>query len=244
MKPFFVITGMHRSGTSFLARALNLSGVHLGNLDSLISHEWKPLEDNPRGHWENKKFYELSEKTLKQNNGSWHEVSQKIIVNKQLGDEIKKNVKELQKNSNFAVGLKDPRLILCFDAWKKYLPKNFVVIGIFRDPLKVAESLKNRNQFSYEKSLNLWKIYNQKLLEILDRNDGFLLDFDWPKKKMLNEIKLIAKKLGLAENIDLSDWYSEELLKSNKTFQKKYVVPIESKKIFSNLKKRSNKNKF
>jgi len=36
-KPFLIITGMHRSGTSFLARALNLSGVYLGDLKSLIS---------------------------------------------------------------------------------------------------------------------------------------------------------------------------------------------------------------
>jgi len=54
--PFLLITGMHRSGTSFLARALNLYGVNLGNLESLLSHEWKSLKDNPRGHWENKKI--------------------------------------------------------------------------------------------------------------------------------------------------------------------------------------------
>ncbi len=53
MKPFLLITGMHRSGTSFLARGLNLGGVNLGELNSLLSHEWKFYEDNLRGHWEN-----------------------------------------------------------------------------------------------------------------------------------------------------------------------------------------------
>jgi len=37
MNPFIIITGMHRSGTSFLARALNMYGVNLGSLESLIS---------------------------------------------------------------------------------------------------------------------------------------------------------------------------------------------------------------
>jgi len=46
---------MHRSGTSFLSRALNLSGVYLGELDSLVSNEWNFLEDNLKGHWENNK---------------------------------------------------------------------------------------------------------------------------------------------------------------------------------------------
>ncbi|MCH6574588.1 MAG: hypothetical protein IH795_05200 [Bacteroidetes bacterium] len=62
MKHFLLITGMHRSGTSFLVRALNLNGVYLGELDSLLSHEWKAFDDNPRGHWEHKKIYELQKK--------------------------------------------------------------------------------------------------------------------------------------------------------------------------------------
>ena len=56
MGPFLFITGMHRSGTSFLARALNLSGVYLGELDSLMSHDWVYYDENKRGHWEDKKI--------------------------------------------------------------------------------------------------------------------------------------------------------------------------------------------
>ena len=206
---------MHRSGTSFLARALNLYGVHLGNLESLLSPEWRPFDDNPRGHWENKKIYELAEKTLKNSKGSWYEIPKKITINKKIGLQIKNCVKELEKNSQLASGFKDPRILLCYDSWLKYLPKKIIIVGIFRNPLKVAESLKKRNNFSYEKSLHLWKIYNQNLLSILDRYDGFLLDFDWPKKKLFSQIELLSKKLGLAKNIDLSDWYTEGILFSD-----------------------------
>ena len=244
MKPFLIITGMHRSGTSFLARALNLAGVNLGNLDSLLSHEWKAYADNPRGHWENKKIYELSEKSLTQSKGSWHEVPKKITVNKKLGTELKNCTKQLQENAIFASGFKEPRILLLFDSWLKYLPKNFVVVGIFRDPLKVAESLKKRDNFSYEQSIRLWQIYNQNLLDILQKYDGFLLDFDLPKKKLLEQFKLVSKKLGLAKNIDLSEWYTEDLLISDKTYQKSYSLPNEIKHIYSKLKKRSTKNQF
>jgi len=127
-------------------------------------------------------------------------------------------------------------LILCFEEWKKFLPENFVIIGIIRDPLKVAESLKTRNQFSYEKSLNLWRIYNENLLNILDEYGGFLLDFDWPKAKLFEEMKLICKKLGLAQTIGLSDWYSEDLLKSDKSYQSNYRVGEEIKSLYSKLK--------
>jgi len=235
---------MHRSGTSFLARALNLSGVYLGDLDSLVSHEWKSYDDNPRGHWEQKKIQELSEKTLSYNKGSWHEIPKKIVVNKKIGIEIKKCMDDLGQWPSLAAGFKDPRLLLCFDAWKKYLPENFVVIGIIRNPLKVAESLKKRNQFDYDKSLNLWKTYNQNLLEILEKHEGFLLDFDWPKEKLFEEIRLISKKLGLAQNSDLSDWYSEDLLKSDKTFQSNYVIDKDLKILYSILKNRTKNNRY
>jgi len=244
MKPFLLITGMHRSGTSFLARALNLYGVYLGELDSLLSHEWKVLADNPKGNWENQKIYELSEKTLGYSKGSWHKIPRKVTVNKKIGTELKKCINKLEKKSILASGFKDPRLILCFEAWKKYFPKNFVIIGIFRHPIKVAESLKTRDSFSYEKSLNLWKKYNQNLIQILEKYDGFLLDFDLPKNKLLTQVELISKKLGLANNVDLTEWYSKELLHSNKTYQKNYVLPTDIKLLYSKLQKRSKKNKY
>jgi len=125
LMPFLLITGMHRSGTSFLSRAFNLHGVYLGDFSSLLSHEWKSLEDNPRGHWENKTIYDLAEKTLKHNKGSWHKVPKKIKVNQNIGRKIKKCTNELVKNSLLASGFKDPRLILCFDSWLPYLPKKF-----------------------------------------------------------------------------------------------------------------------
>ena len=46
VKPFVIILGMHRSGTSFLARSLNLCGVYLGKSSSFISSEWNPAPDN------------------------------------------------------------------------------------------------------------------------------------------------------------------------------------------------------
>jgi len=244
MKPFVIISGMHRSGTSFLVRALNLHGLYLGDLDSLISHEWKPRKDNPKGHWENKQILELAEKTLSDNNGIWDKPPKKIIFDKKIGEKIKECTSKLIDNSILAGGFKDPRLILYFDEWKKFLPENFVIIGIIRHPLKVAESLKKRNGFSYEKSLNLWEIYNQKLIDILTKNDGFLLDFDWPKEKLFAEIEFISKKIGLVKKIDISDWYSNKLLKSDKTYQTNYKLSPEIKYLYSNLKKLSHKNKI
>jgi len=232
---------MHRSGTSFLARSLNLVGIYLGDLDSLISHEWSSAVDNLRGHWENKKLMKLGDVTLAYNNGSWDSIPENIIINEDIGKEISECIEDLAKHPSLAYGYKDPRILLCLDSWAKYLPKDFIVVGIFRNPLKVAESLKTRNQFSYEKSLDLWRIYNQKLISILDKHDGFLFDFDWSKEKLFSEINKMLDKLDLPKT-DLSYWYSEDLFHSDKTYQSDYVIPNEVSLLYSKLKERSKNN--
>jgi len=232
---------MHRSGTSFLARALNLSGVYLGGLESLTSHDWKFFRDNERGHWENKEFLALTQKTLSSNKGKWDQLPSKIVIDKKLGKKITKAVKDLMKHDSFAAGFKDPRVIPCLESWEKYLPKDAIVIGIFRDPLKVAESLKIRDGFSYEKSLKLWKDYNEKLIFYLEKHNGFLLDFDWPKKKLFTQFDLISKKIGLS-NIDLSEWYTEKIKKADKSYRSSFSISPEISKLYSKLKKRSAKN--
>ena len=116
MKPFLLITGMHRSGTSFLARALNLRGVYLGEYEDFTSDQWRPAIDNLKGHWENKKFLDLADRTLSFSKGSWQKIPPKVKVNYKIGNDIKKFSKILVENSIIASGIKDPRLLLCLDA--------------------------------------------------------------------------------------------------------------------------------
>jgi hypothetical protein len=241
MKPFLVITGMHRSGTSFLARAFNLYGVHLGDLDSLHSHEWRHYNDNPRGHWENKDFFDLAEKTLTLCNGSWDQIPKNISVDNEMGQHISKSAKKLTEFPSICSGFKDPRIIFLLESWMPYLPENIIIVGIFRDPLKVAESLKKRNQFDYSKSLNLWKSYNEELLKLLEKHQGFLLDFDWSQDKLFSEIDFISEKIGLAKNIDLSKWYDLKLI-HGKDADKGYPLSDEIKNLYEKLQKRSQQN--
>jgi GT2 family glycosyltransferase len=242
MKPLIIIAGMHRSGTSFLARCLNLSGVYLGDVKSLMSHEWEFLKDNPRGHWENKEILKLTEKTLSENNGNWDNIPSDIKINETLGQEITNYLEQLEKEPSIAFGFKDPRIIPCFNSWKEYLPSNLIVIGIFRHPLKVAESLKKRNGFEYEKSIKLWEIYNTELLKIIENHNGFLINFDLPKEEIFSEIKFIIKKLELIDSTKFNDWFDEKLLQSNQTFESNFKINENVKSIYSKLLQKSKMN--
>jgi hypothetical protein len=239
-KLFVLITGMYRSGTSIVARALNLAGVYLGNLEDLNCHlnynnMYFQVDDdgyssssesgNPRGSWEHKKLLELAEKTLALNYVTWDQdfsskssnlriqEQQKVFVNEEIGRQIRNYTQGLIGHPSLAAGINDPQIVLYLEAWLQYLPENFVIVGVFRHPIRVAESLKRTNQFGYNKSLSLWKIYNDNLISLLEKYGGFLLNLDWPKDRLSAEMQLIAKKLGLVhENITdvLDDLYSEE----------------------------------
>jgi hypothetical protein len=239
-KPILLFLGMHRSGTSFLARSFNLCGVNLGALQSLVSNEWINKSDNLKGHWENLRLVNLADRVLEQSNGSWYDPPEKIEVENKITDEIKQEIDSLMAGSTLLSGIKDPRLILCLDSWIDLLPNNFIVIGIFRNPISVAESLKIRNKFSEEKSFNLWKMYNEKLLQILEKYNGFLLNFDWSKERLFSEINLICEKLGIPQ-IDLSQWYTIELI-HHKDLQNNSELPEHISKIYSKLIDRSENN--
>ena len=61
-KPDIVcILGMHRSGTSLLARMLNLMGVSLGPEQFLM----QPTIDNPKGYWEHDEIVGLNNEILR-----------------------------------------------------------------------------------------------------------------------------------------------------------------------------------
>ena len=68
LRPVVVcVLGMHRSGTSLLARLLNIAGIELGAASSLA----RPAEDNPRGFWEHEELRKTNDALLQVFGGSW-----------------------------------------------------------------------------------------------------------------------------------------------------------------------------
>src|SRR5262245_38775205 len=61
------VTGMHRSGTSFVAGALGLIGVSLGRADRML----RPGPDNPKGYFEVQEIVQLDDEVLSHLGGAW-----------------------------------------------------------------------------------------------------------------------------------------------------------------------------
>ena len=242
LKPFIVIAGMHRSGTSFLAKACNLGGVYLGNYDALSHHEWNSIKDNQRGHWENSNIMNLFDQILNYSKGSWDDPPKEIIFTEENIIKLKSFLKILSTPVALSYGFKDPRFLLLYKKYLSNFPENTIVMGIFRHPLKVAESLAVRNNFSYEKSIKLWTIHNEKLLSLLEEKSGYLFSFDWNKKQMIDELQMVFGKIGLCNTINFDEWYSDELLHSDNSYDSTYELPTETQRVYDRLVQLSKNN--
>ena len=210
-----IILGMHRSGTSCITRMFNLNGVYLGH--SLLA----PQDDNPKGFWENLHIFKINEKILKQSGGSWDNPPHKIKVTF-FHKLSMMNI--LYNRRNKILGIKDPRLLITWEAWKPFI-ENYTIIGVFRHPLSVAKSLKKRNGFDTLKSIDLWGKYNNQLISMKNSEDIKLIDFDNPDS-FKEKISIVLQKLDLDFDENSLNYYNPKNRSSD------YINSIEDSKVF------------
>ncbi len=160
------ITGMHRSGTSMITRALHDSGLHL--VGSEASELIDAAEDNPEGFWENKAIVACNDELLEATGGSWDNPPD--LPPQAVDDRRVAHVAEAAATALLALsehdhwGFKDPRTCLTAGYWLDLQPDLRFVVCV-RHPLEVALSLKRRNQNSYSLGLALWERYYATVLE-------------------------------------------------------------------------------
>jgi hypothetical protein len=155
------ITGMHRSGTSLLARVVNLLGVSLGDDDALMG----PGPDNPSGYWENRSVKELDDEVLAHLGGAWDQpplltgdwaLDPSLDPFRERGAEI--IGRDLSGAETCHVGCKEPRLCLLHPFWRTVVPIRATVV-VVREPGEVAASLARRNGIEPAQGAALWLRY-------------------------------------------------------------------------------------
>jgi hypothetical protein len=158
-----LLLGMHRSGTSALAGALENVGVGFG--DSLMPPD---PGDNPRGYFEDLEIFDLHERMLDRAGFSWDDPRPLDLKSLPAGAMDPNRAELIQLLRDRFVGrplwaVKDPRLCLLAPEWTEILSELEVSPGfviVYRHPAEVAASLASRNGFSAEKSAGLWLQHN------------------------------------------------------------------------------------
>ncbi len=189
-----IILGMHRSGTSALTGSLEEAGVVLGEVGI-------EAPDNAKGNREPPSLTVLHDDLLNVNGGSWrhpvapltwepiHRLCRDLFIRQFEGVEL--------------WGFKDPRTMLALGGWRPALPEAELV-GIFRHPFLVADSLHRRDGIRHADGLALWTYYNRVLLWWVDREPDFrLIEFDRDQAvfrkslaRMVADLRLPASSTG------------------------------------------------
>jgi len=194
------VLGMHRSGTSLLTRILNLIGVNLGS-DEVLTTE--PVAANPKGYWEHNEIAAINEAILKRHGGSWDEPPPLPSgwETATAIDDLRHHAQQLIQDEFAGVqlwGWKDPRTCLTLPFWQQLLP-NMRYIICLRNPVDVARSLEHRDNFSTEKSSNLWLTYVSSALNHSEGKQRLVVFYEDLMDDCLRELQCLAEFLSRPE---------------------------------------------
>lgn len=195
-----LVLGMHRSGTSVVARALTSLAVKLGG--NLIPAGGR----NPKGYFEDRAFVSINSAVLASFELSWSslkEVSEESLERAAAGrlGARARQVLESRIALYRPFGFKDPRSCRLLPFWNvvmKDISDEVGCVVVARNPMAVARSLQERNRFSAEYALELWHLHMKPLVSSIDaRWKKVTVDYDLLLQAPKQQLHRIANALQL-----------------------------------------------
>ncbi len=163
------ILGMHRSGTSTVARAINLMGVYLGDAGKMMPG----TADNAEGYWEHLEIYDLQVRLLDRLDRDWN-IAEPLPEGWLQSEAVKPFKAELAGiiAANFGGrqlwAWKEPRSCILLPLWREVLEGTQTKLSclfVVRSPVDVASSLMRRDGIPFSQALGIWFHYNLAALK-------------------------------------------------------------------------------
>ena len=203
-----VVLGMHRSGTSMLARLLVALGVDFGK--RLLTDE---VPDNKLGYWEQADIVELQEAILDRLDRTWYGPNGHLP----LPDGWRSRpdiVPLLARLSDILTleldqarglwGFKDPRTARLLAFWQaQFTARGVTMIPVLavRHPAAVCGSLLARNSINgmtLERAERLWQVHNRDiLLRLGEAGPAAVVDYDGWFTRPAEALAALCSRLGL-----------------------------------------------
>jgi hypothetical protein len=194
-----LVLGMHRSGTSAVARVLNLLGAGLGR--ELVP----PGPDNPEGFWEHAEAVRINDDLLHGLGRTWYGMRDmpERWIDSPPANAARQRIGELIERdfgSSSLCAIKDPRMCLTVPLWiDAFEAKGFEVACLFvvRDPREVVASLHHRNRWSRASLYLMWVQYLLEAASATGRRRRTLLTYDQLMSDWRGSIARVGRALQL-----------------------------------------------
>ncbi len=189
----YVVLGMHKSGTTLVARLLHESGIPMGDFDERLDYgqgnrfERHDVQEAnrqllhgyqlpPLGHLLRRPFRPSRDAAGYPSNRD----SQAYIRSRALRRRLERPdvvprlrpvVERGQRRYAGDWGFKDPRTCLTFPAWERVLPECRLVV-VHRSPAQVLSRSRagRRHPLRALRVLQAWCVYNEAILRVLERS--------------------------------------------------------------------------
>lgn len=201
MSKAIAVLGMHRSGTSAVARGLQALSVYLG--DDLLPAQ----PENPTGYWEDKQIVDINERVLAALRLRWDDaapIDPREFERWRLGGLQREAIRYLERRflSQPLWGFKDPRTMRLLPFWRRILRETRVedaYVLVIRNPFSVAASLYARQEMDLETAQRLWLVYDVPFLHLLSEKPLVVVDYDLLMQDPRGQLERIARKLQIPE---------------------------------------------
>ncbi len=208
-----VITGMHRSGTSLVARFLHHTGVHLG--DDLLG----PIKSNRYGHYEDVDILAFHKQILLREFGHTMWVPAAPQTNEDDRAMAGKLI-AVRAGKKERWGWKEPRTSLFLDFWDALLP-NAGYLFLARHPASVLDSLARRTRSRWyhaprhNRFLRNWLLYTRLCYDFYVKNERrcLLVTLEGILSTPEAFVDALARKLAISADANrFRDTYDEKAL--------------------------------
>ena len=177
------VLGMHRSGTSLIARLINLMGAYFGGEGAGLPTN----EENPKGFWERRDVVDLNERLILERGATWYDVLPFVEhwrnpaagpVASDVSAAIGTLIAELDAHRPWFI--KDPRLCLTLGNWRAHCEVPVAVVCA-RNIGAIATSLSRRSgltDMSYEEAAALCRAYLAIMLRQLGDMPRVIVEYE------------------------------------------------------------------
>jgi hypothetical protein len=198
-KELVVVLGMHRSGTSAIARGLTVLGVELG--DNL----YPAAIDNPKGFWEDRDILEINEELLAIVGSASDQIGlfDRDMPNTNSVETLRIKAEKLidSRCEEHAIwGFKDPRTARLLDFWQTVFGNlscevSYVIAS--RNPISIARSIHKRDGYEEERTFYLWLEYLIPAISKTNQSKRVIVDFDRLLENTELELSRVSQALEL-----------------------------------------------